>query len=71
MNESSQELLARHTFPKPTALPSFRRAHDKTTAEPSAWERERGNDSLIEAANPSGLFPGRTFVRRYQMPHAM
>jgi len=43
--------LASHIFPKPTALPSFLRVN--TTAEPSAWETERGNDPRARAAGRS------------------
>jgi hypothetical protein len=69
-NESPQELLARHTFPKPTALPSSLarstirrrsrrlRPRIRNDGKPSAWETRRGKDFLIDPANPSRLFPG-------------
>jgi hypothetical protein len=67
MNESTREVVARHTFPKPTALPSFWRAHKSGDGKPSAWETERGNDSIFNASNCSPLGELRrrckTFVR--------
>jgi hypothetical protein len=51
MNASTRQLLARHTFPKPTALLSFRQDDGGAVG----LERERGNDSIIDAANHSLL----------------